>query len=218
MDCRQHAGPEEEIVLGIYRRLKLQFLSLRLIIVPRQRDRFEEVAQLLQRSGQPYLRRSHIRGERSTIGPLLRASPIILVDTIGELNALWGLADIAFVGGSLDGKRGGQNMIEPAAYGAAVLFGPHTWNFKETVTQLVQQQAAIRVADATELEREMLRLLSDAPLRSRLGAAASQFVLSQQGATERTLAFGPAPADDTPPGRLMRVGLGRGAFISAGIF
>ena len=56
---------------------------------------------------------------------------VILVDTLGELGAVWGLADVAFVGGSLDGRRGGQNMIEPAAYGAAVLFGPHVWNFPE---------------------------------------------------------------------------------------
>jgi 3-deoxy-D-manno-octulosonic-acid transferase len=112
---------------------------------------------------------------------------IILVDTIGELGAIWGLADIAFVGGSLDGKRGGQNMIEPSAYGAAVVFGPHTWNFKQTVADLLARDAAIEVQDAATLEAEVLRLLDDAILRQRLGAAARAFVLSQQGATARTL-------------------------------
>jgi len=109
------------------------------------------------------------------------------VDTIGELGAVWGLADVAFVGGSLDGQRGGQNMIEPAAYGAAVLFGPHTWNFKDTVARLRQQEAAVEVADANGLERELLRLLGDAPRRSKLGDAARRFVQSQQGATTKTL-------------------------------
>ncbi len=112
---------------------------------------------------------------------------VILVDSMGELSAIWGLADIAFVGGSLDGKRGGQNMIEPAAYGAAVLFGPHTWNFKDTVANLLRQQGAVEVPDGAALEVEVLRLLSDAVYREKLGRAARQFVLSQQGATARTV-------------------------------
>ena len=184
-------APEEEIVVGIYRKLRIEFPSLRLIIVPRQKDRFEEVAQLLDRSGLSYLRRSRV-GVPPSGGfhePPEGGTPTVLVDTIGELSALWGLADVAFVGGSLDGKRGGQNMIEPAAYGAAVLFGPHTWNFKETVSQLLKQQAALQVADAVELEKTVRRLLGDAALRGQLGAAAKRFVQSQQGATERTLAL-----------------------------
>src|SRR5262249_39539570 len=99
----------------------------------------------------------------------------------------WGLADVAVVGGSLDGKRGGQNMIEPAAYGAAVLFGPHTWNFKETVTRLLEEQAAIEVDSGATLEREVVRLLGDAARRAALGRAAQAFVLAQEGATERTM-------------------------------
>ena len=66
--------------------------------------------------------------------------PVILIDTIGELSAVWGLADVAFVGGSLLPGRGGQNMMEPAAYGASVLFGPHTANFRETVEQLLARE------------------------------------------------------------------------------
>ncbi|HZU37893.1 MAG TPA: 3-deoxy-D-manno-octulosonic acid transferase, partial [Gemmataceae bacterium] len=115
--------PEEQIVLDIYRRLKGQHPELRLFLVPRQRERFEPVATLLARSGLPWARRSALTG------PVPDASAVVLMDTIGELGALWGLADIAFVGGSLDGKRGGQNMIEPAGYGAAVVFGLHVWNF-----------------------------------------------------------------------------------------
>ena len=72
---------------------------------------------------------------------------MILIDTIGELGAVWGLADVAFVGGSLRPGRGGQNMMEPAAYGASVMFGPHTANFRDTVDQLLRRNAARRVAD-----------------------------------------------------------------------
>jgi 3-deoxy-D-manno-octulosonic-acid transferase len=172
-------APEEEIVLKIYRQGRTAHPNLRLIIVPRQKDRFDEVAALLERSGEPFVRRSRLSPSSDR--------PVVLLDTIGELGAAWGLADVAFVGGSLDGRRGGQNMIEPGAYGAAVLFGPHNWNFKETVTRLVEHHAAVEVADAAELEREVLRLLANAAARRALGAAAQRFVVAQQGATERTL-------------------------------
>jgi len=175
-------APEEQLVLDIFRRAREQFPGLRLFLVPRQKDRFDEVASLLRRSGVPFVRRSQLTQ------PLADGTSVVLVDTFGELSALWGLADVAFVGGSLDGKRGGQNMIEPAAYGAAVLFGPHVWNFKDTVVRLLEQKAALQVADAAKLEAETLRLLGDAAGRAALGSAARHFVASQQGATERTIA------------------------------
>jgi 3-deoxy-D-manno-octulosonic-acid transferase len=113
----------------------------------------------------------------------------VLVDTIGELGALWGLADMAFVGGSLDGRRGGQNMIEPAAYGSAVVFGPHVWNFKEPAARLVEIGGAAQVKDAAELAAVVTRLLGDVEERRRMGTAARAFVQRQQGATERTVAL-----------------------------
>jgi 3-deoxy-D-manno-octulosonic-acid transferase len=179
-------APEEKIALAIYERLKKDHPRLRLILVPRQRERFDEVAALLRGSGQAFLRRSAIAdcSESAIRNP---QSAIVLVDTIGELGALWGLADVAFVGGSLDGKRGGQNMIEPAAYGAAVVFGPHVWNFHDIAARLVETEAAIQVQDAADLECVVRRLLADAAERSRRGAAARQFVVQQQGATERTV-------------------------------
>jgi 3-deoxy-D-manno-octulosonic-acid transferase len=174
--------PEEEVVLDIFQRVRAEHPALRLFIVPRQRERFEEVAGVLQRSGLLFLRRSELNG------PLRDTSAVVLVDTIGELGALWGLADVAFVGGSLDAKRGGQNMIEPAAYGAAVVFGPHVWNFRDTAHRLVECEGAIQIADARMLEAVVKRLFSDPAERQRLGADAQQFVRSQQGATERTMA------------------------------
>ncbi len=174
--------PEEAHAIDIYRRVKESYPALRLILVPRHPERFDQVALQLQRSNMPFIRRSQIRGAAT-----IAQDAIVLVDTIGELGAIWGLADIAFVGGSLDGKRGGQNMIEPSAYGAAVVFGPHTWNFKQTVADLLACAGAIEVQDAATLEDAVMRLLGDTALRERLGQQARQFVLSQQGATGRTL-------------------------------
>jgi len=172
-------APEEAAVLEIYQRLREIEPRLRLIVVPRQKERFDDVAQLIQSSLLPLVRRSRLP-------QYLPEHAVILVDTIGELRNVWGLADIAFVGGSLDGQRGGQNMIEPAAYGAAVTFGPHVWNFRATVDQLLASGGAIQVEDSAHLEA-VIRQLLDSSIRSRLGQAAQSFVLSQQGATERTL-------------------------------
>ncbi len=171
-------APEEEIVLRIWQNLRRDHPNLRLFLVPRHKDRFEEVAQLLSLAGVDFAR-------RSSCADLGR--PVVLVDTMGELGPLWGLADVAFVGGSLDGRRGGQNMIEPAAFGAAVVFGPHVWNFADTAARLLDAHAACQVADAAQLEAMVRRLLEDAEERQRLGCAARAFVQRQQGATEQTI-------------------------------
>ena len=178
-------SPEEACLIDFFQQAQTLYPNLRLILVPRQKDRFEEVAQLLEKSTIPFLRRSQLLDSPTRKPP--SALPILLVDTIGELGAVWGLADVAFVGGSLDGHRGGQNMIEPAAYGAAVVFGPHTWNFKDTVARLLDQQAAIEVPSPEELHQELSRLLGDEVARGKLGNAARRLVATQQGATERTL-------------------------------
>jgi 3-deoxy-D-manno-octulosonic-acid transferase len=175
--------PEEDIVLDIYQKVRTRCPQLRLILVPRQPDRFDAVAELLRARDIAFVRRSQLAS------PVTDREAVILGDSTGELAAVWGLADLAFVGGSLDGQRGGQNMIEPAAYGAAVVFGPHTWNFKETVTRLLALDAAIAVPDARALGQQILTLALDVPRRQRLGLAAQQFVRSQQGATGRTVAL-----------------------------
>jgi 3-deoxy-D-manno-octulosonic-acid transferase len=109
-----------------------------------------------------------------------------LIDTIGELSAWWGTATIAFVGGSF-GSRGGQNMIEPAAYGAAVAFGPNTWNFRDIVASLLAAGAAVVVHDAKELDAFVRRCLTDPAYAATLGTRAQQLVESQLGATRRTV-------------------------------
>jgi 3-deoxy-D-manno-octulosonic-acid transferase len=111
---------------------------------------------------------------------------VLLLDTLGELSACWGLADVAFVGGSLT-NRGGQNMIEPAGYGAALLFGPNTQNFRDVVEMLLAEDAARVVHDAADLAAVLADCLAN-PVRAQAqGARAQKLVLAQQGATARTV-------------------------------
>ena len=107
-------------------------------------------------------------------------------DTIGQLQRFYAVCDLAFVGGSLV-RHGGQNMLEPAAQGRAVVFGPHTWNFRTDVELLLQAEAAIQVPDRAALAREFARLFADDAARDRLGAAARGVITANQGATQRTL-------------------------------
>jgi 3-deoxy-D-manno-octulosonic-acid transferase len=109
-----------------------------------------------------------------------------LVDAVGELGAWWGAAHIAFVGGSL-GKRGGQNMIEPAAFGAAVSFGPNTQNFRDIVAALLAVDAAVVVHDGDELTAFVRQMLANRSLAEELGRRGQRLVASQLGATARTL-------------------------------
>ena len=112
---------------------------------------------------------------------------VLLVDAVGELGAWWGTADIGFVGGSLS-NRGGQNMIEPAAYGVAVSFGPNTRNFRDIVAALLAANAAIVVHNGDELNSFVRRALEEPNFATELGRQAKTFVASQLGATDHTLA------------------------------
>jgi 3-deoxy-D-manno-octulosonic-acid transferase len=173
--------PEESIVLRVFVQLRERFPQLRLILVPRHPDRFEEVARLIEQSGLKFARRSRIAE------PLPEMPALVLLDSVGELGAAWGLADVGFTGGSLDGKRGGQSMIEPASHGVPCAFGPHIWNFKDAAKRLVEVGGAVMVSDAVGLELELARLIADPELRTRMGIAARELVRGQQGATSRTL-------------------------------
>ncbi len=175
---------EEAAALAAYRAARTLHPRLRLIVVPRHPNRFEKVASWLREQGEKIVRRSEI-GDGHRNGD---DSAVILVDTIGELSAVWGLADVAFVGGSLMPGRGGQNMMEPAAFGASVLFGPHTDNFRETVEQLLERQGAREVADASALRAAVIHDLDDPDAATHRGAAGRAYVLAQNGASIRTLA------------------------------
>jgi 3-deoxy-D-manno-octulosonic-acid transferase len=173
--------PEEAIALQVYRDLQPAWPQLRLVLVPRHPERFEGVARLLDASGLPWQRRTLLDQ-----GHGVSAARILLVDVVGELGAWWGTARIAFVGGSLS-NRGGQNMIEPAAYGAAVCFGPNTRNFRDIVAAMLARDAAAVVRDAEQFRRFVERCLRDEGYAAGLGGRAKTLVAEQLGATDRTL-------------------------------
>ncbi len=177
---------EDEALLDMYPRLKRQFPALRLLLAPRQADRFGPVEQLVRRAGLPCIRRSALK-EGRTGGP----GAVILLDTLGELGRLYALGTLVFVGGSLI-PRGGQNTIEPSALAKPVLFGPHTANFRDVNEELLAHGAARRVADAAELEAALRDLLARPEAAAEMGRRARQVVDKHRGATRRTIeALGP---------------------------
>jgi 3-deoxy-D-manno-octulosonic-acid transferase len=203
-------APEESLALDAFERLAKEHPRLLLILVPRHPERFDEVAAMLDRRGVQWQRRSRLESRpltpsvaglgtkvavsgnsKSTLPPVTHGvsdqlSRVLLVDVVGELGYWWGTAQIAFVGGSLT-SRGGQNMIEPAAYGAAVSFGPNTWNFKDVVSLLLARDAAVVVKVGSELEAFVRRCLDDPAWAESLGRRAQELVLEQQGAADRTI-------------------------------
>jgi len=174
-------APEEQLAGEAFLALRGAHPSLRLVIVPRHVERTADVAATLDRLGLRWQARSRLE----TDGPDPTAR-VLLVDTTGELAWWWGTATVAFVGGSLDGSRGGQNMIEPAAYGAAVSFGPHTRNFRNEVARLLQADAAVVVENGPGLTAFLGRCLGDRAWAAALGARATALVAGERGSTAAT--------------------------------
>jgi 3-deoxy-D-manno-octulosonic-acid transferase len=174
--------PEESLAIEAFRQISSAHACLRLILVPRHVERSDEVAELLDASGLAWQRRSRL--ESDGVAPACR---VLLVDATGELAAWWGTANIAFVGGSLDGKRGGQNMLEPSAYGAAVAFGPHTRNFQAEVAGLLAVKAARVVHDQQQLTEFVTWGIEHQADRDAMGARAAAVVAAGRGATDLTI-------------------------------
>jgi len=172
---------EEAVLLDAFLSLRKDFPQLRLIIVPRHPERFNEVAGLLESSRVKYIRKSKINEGASADG-----NEVILGDTMGELADMSKVSDIVFVGGSLI-RHGGQNMLEPAGYSKAVLFGPHIFNFKETVELLLAEEAAIMINSADELEGHIRRLLCDEASAREMGGRAREVIKAQKGATTKNV-------------------------------
>jgi len=184
--------PEEAMALETFRALSPQWPQLRLVLAPRHPERFPAVAKLLERSGFAWRRRTALKEPTAeehyhcpNTASKIPEPRILLIDVLGELAAWWGTARIAFVGGSM-GSRGGQNMLEAAAYGAAVSFGPNTWNFHDIVSAMLAHQAAVVVHDQAELTAFVRRCLEQPDFADDLGRRAQQLVRSRQGADMRT--------------------------------
>jgi 3-deoxy-D-manno-octulosonic-acid transferase len=148
-----------------------------MVLAPRHPERFAAVAALLEQMSIRFYRRSAWHGEALAGG-------VLLLDTIGELAAMYAMADVAFVGGSLV-PRGGHNIIEPAQYGVAIVVGNHTENFRDIVS-LFQSRDAVRIVGPAELPLMLLELLGDEGKRKDLGRRAAETMQSQTGATART--------------------------------
>ena len=181
---------EEELLLDALARAPIDAVT---VIVPRHPQRFEAVAALLKQRGIGFARRSHN-------APLPAACRIVIGDSLGEMAAYYAACDCAFVGGSLL-PLGGQNLIEACAAGAPVLIGPHTFNFAEAAGQAVAAGAALRVADADGLVREVAALLGDAARRERMGESGRTFCAAHRGATARTMALIDAALLSAPAAR-----------------
>jgi 3-deoxy-D-manno-octulosonic-acid transferase len=173
-----HRG-EDAVVLDAFASLRARFPQLVLLLAPRHPERVPEVERLALERGLKVVRRSSLPGARDR-------SAVIILDTVGELAQVYRVATVVFVGGSLV-PTGGHNMLEPALLRKAVLFGPHTSNFRESADVLLTAGGAALVHEAALLEREVGRLLGDPDLRRRMGEAAFQAIVGRQGAVKHTL-------------------------------
>jgi 3-deoxy-D-manno-octulosonic-acid transferase len=150
-----------------------------MLLAPRHPERFSEVAALVENLGFRMWRRSLLSGAE------VLAGGVFLVDSIGELATLYGLATIAFVGGSLV-PRGGHNILEPALYGVPIVTGNHYENFRDVVNFFASRNA-VRIVGVAELPLVFMELIENAAERTRLGQNALAALESQRGASERTV-------------------------------
>ncbi len=175
------AAGEEEPVLEAYARLHLRRPALRLILVPRRPERFDQVAALVQARGFLLTRRSHLSADRFAL-----TTDVLLVDTVGELAALYRYASVAFVGGSLV-PHGGQNPLEAAVFARPLVVGPHMSNFREITAGFLAAGAMRQVKSAAELPEALEELFAD-PVRAReMGERARALLEASRGATARTV-------------------------------
>jgi len=173
-----HDG-EEEAMIGAHGKLRADFPGLLTIIAPRHPERGAGIAALVNEAGLPVALRS--RGEAPR-----PETQIYIADTLGELGLIYRLAPVVFVGGSLV-RHGGQNPIEPAKLGTAIVHGPHVWNFAEIYEALDAAQGAARIDDAERLAA-MLAALMQAPERRQQATQAARVTVERlSGALERTL-------------------------------
>jgi 3-deoxy-D-manno-octulosonic-acid transferase len=171
---------EEALILDAMARASLPPKVLTLI-VPRHPQRFDVVADILRRRGIAFIRRSSNAAVPADVG-------VVLGDSMGEMLAYYGAADVAFVGGSLL-PFGAHTLIEPLSVGTPVLIGPHTFNFAEATENALSAGAAIRVKDADALMANVARLLGDTEARTAMASAARAFHAAHRGASDRLWAW-----------------------------
>lgn len=177
-----HEG-EDERVLFAHIKVLSRFPDALLILVPRHPERFDRVAGLCRRERLAVARRSRP-------GDYAGNTQVYLGDTMGELPVLLGSADVAFIGGSLV-QVGGHNMLEAAAQGVPVCFGPHVFNFAAISQLLLDEGAACLVHDENELGAQVIDWFADAARRAEAGENGRRVVAENRGALDRLLALIP---------------------------
>lgn len=176
--CGSTVDGEEPILLRAFKNVLAAHPQAVMILAPRRPERFDHVENILRESKLTYWRRSAWRAEAISGG-------VLLVDTIGELASLYGLADIAFVGGSLE-PHGGHNILEPAQHGVAIVVGNHTENFRDMVA-LFQSRNAVRIATPDDLPQIWMELIAHPEERRTLGHNAVETAQLETGATRKTV-------------------------------
>ncbi|MBN1360479.1 MAG: 3-deoxy-D-manno-octulosonic acid transferase [Sedimentisphaerales bacterium] len=177
---------EEKIVLGAYKSLieDHRLRRVRLAVVPRKPERFNEVAQLIAQMGLPLLRYSQVKEAAPREDH--DSGAVILGDTMGDLRKFYSLATVIFVGRSLV-PMGGSDMMEAAALGKCTLFGPHTFNFRQTVDALLAGGGAVEVKDEAGLLPAVKRCLLEPDYAQAIAQRGRQVIKDNQGATARTI-------------------------------
>ncbi len=173
-----HRG-EEQIILDVHRKLRGQFPDLLTILVPRHPERGDEIEELVSRSGFDCARRSRKEAVRTVTN-------VYLGDTIGEMGLFLRLAPVCFMGRSLAGF-GGQNPLEPAITGTAILSGKHVSNFRDSYRSLLNNKAVRLVEDTDMLAANLAYLLANPAARDQMVAGAGETLREMRGALERTV-------------------------------
>jgi 3-deoxy-D-manno-octulosonic-acid transferase len=170
---------EEESVVNAFKKVKQSHPNLTLVIAPRHPNRFNAVYESLMQSGLDVVRRTEI-------GDGASSASVLLLDSIGELAAMFRYATLVFMGGSL-AATGGHNILEPARYGKPVIFGPHMENFRDISRLFLDAKGAVQIQTPAELAPAVSDLLSNAERASQIGRSAAAVVLQNAGATDRVL-------------------------------
>jgi len=179
---------EDEIVIGAIQELVVEFPRLLLILAPRKPERFDRAAGLLREAGIPFVRRTTLAADdRPAEERSATHVNVLLLDSIGELASLFAMADVVFVGGTLN-HRGGHNILEPALAGKPIVIGPHMENFPEIAADFRDSESLLELRTAEELTPAVRGLLTRPGERKRLGEKALSQAKKGRGATSRCIA------------------------------
>jgi 3-deoxy-D-manno-octulosonic-acid transferase len=173
---------EEEAVLAAYDAVQRRWRHALLILAPRKPERFDAAAAIASAGGWNVVRRSRL----DPAAKLDESADVVVLDSIGELAALYGIADATFVGGSLV-PSGGHNILEPAWYARPPVFGRSMENFRDMAAEFVSAQAGVQVNDGEHLGRVWAQLIENDALRERTGEAAQALAERNRGATARAI-------------------------------